>query len=203
MPQIRPYRPEDRAAVYRICTLTGDGGNDATGLHVSDDLVPDIFAGPYVDFEPELAFVVDTSSDTGTTIAGYIVATADTRAFVERYRSQRLPAFAAKYPREPGPVPEMVDLGYQPERMLVAEVDEYPAHLHIDLLPELQGMGFGRQLVRTLLAALAARGIRGLHLTMAASNTPARAFYDRLGFVELRSSTPDAPVLGIRTDAAV
>lgn len=198
MPQIRPYRPEDRAAVYRICTLTGDSGGDATGLYESDDLIPDIFAGPYVDFEPELAFVVDT----GVTIAGYIIAAADTRAFVERYRTERLPDFAAKYPRDAGPVPEMVDLGYQPERMLVAEVDDYPAHLHIDLLPELQGLGFGRKLVRTLLAALAARGIRGLHLTMAASNTPARAFYDRLGFVELPSSTPHAPVLGIRTDAA-
>jgi ribosomal protein S18 acetylase RimI-like enzyme len=31
------------------------------------------------------------------------------------------------------------------------------------------------------------------------ANTGARAFYDRLGFHELPSSRPDAPLLGIAT----
>ncbi len=33
-----------------------------------------------------------------------------------------------------------------PERMLIPELADYPAHLHIRLLPEFQGQGWGRQL---------------------------------------------------------
>ena len=90
--------------------------------------------------------------------------------------------------------------GSDPRRMLIAEVDDYPAHLHIDLLPELQGRGFGRRLIDTLCAELARRGVPAVHLGMDAANTGARAFYDRLGFHELPSSRPDAPLLGIATD---
>jgi len=186
---IRRYTEADYAAIGEICVLTGNAGGDATGVHASDDLVPDIFARPYVTFEPELAFVVDDGS-----VGGYIIATADTSAFVERYRAEWLPHFAAAHPDDSG----MAHLGYTPERMLIPELADYPAHLHIDLLPRLQGAGWGRRLVDTLVAELGGRGIRGLHLGLDPSNTGARAFYDRLGFHELPSSTPDSPVLGIR-----
>jgi ribosomal protein S18 acetylase RimI-like enzyme len=212
MSYIRPYRASDRADIYCICVATGADGEDASGRHLDDTVIPDVFAGPYLKFEPGLAFVVDTGEGTGDTaaeaadeaadrVAGYILAAADTRAFVDRYREEWLPGFAAKYPRESQD--GMVLLGHTPERMLIPEVDDYPAHLHIDLLPELQGEGWGRALMRTVLGALAERGIRHVHLSLSATNAAARAFYDRLGFHELPSSTADEPVLGISTDAAV
>lgn len=189
--EIRLYRPADRADVYNVCVRTAAAGGDATGIYSSDDLMPDVFAGPYLAFQPDLAFVVDV----GDRVAGYVIAAADTRAFVERVRQEWVPTFASKYP-EPSPTDApIVAMGVDPERMLVPEVDEYPAHLHIDLLPELQGQGCGRALIDTLRAELARRGIPGLHLTMDPANLPARAFYDRLGFVELPSGA-----LGISTD---
>lgn len=188
--EIRLYRPADRADVYNVCVRTAAAGGDATGIYSSDDLMPDVFAGPYLAFQPDLAFVVDV----GDRVAGYVIAAADTRAFVERVRQEWVPTFASKYP-EPSPTDApIVAMGVDPERMLVPEVDEYPAHLHIDLLPELQGQGCGRALIDTLRAELARRGIPGLHLTMDPANLPARAFYDRLGFVELPSGA-----LGIAT----
>ena len=181
--EIRLYRPADRADVYNVCVRTAAAGGDATGIYSSDDLMPDVFAGPYLEFQPDLAFVVDV----GGRVAGYVIAAADTRAFVERVRQEWVPTFASKYP-EPSPTDApIVAMGVDPERMLVPEVDEYPAHLHIDLLPELQGQGCGRALIDTLRAELARRGIPGLHLNMDPANLPARAFYDRLGFVELPS----------------
>ena len=184
-----------------MCRRTADAGQDATGIYSDDDLMPDIFAGPYLEFEPELAFVVDS----GQRVAGYLLATSDTRSFVRWYADHWLPRLARFEWAEPPVTAEdaMVHLGYSPERMIIREVDEYPAHLHIDLLPELQGQGLGRELVRTLLAALHERGIRKVHLVMDPANLVARAFYDRLGFWELPSSTPTEPVLGIATDAAV
>ena len=188
--EIRLYRPADRADVYNVCVRTAAAGGDATGIYSSDDLMPDVFAGPYLAFQPDLAFVVDV----GDRVAGYVIAAADTRAFAERVRQEWVPTFASKYP-EPSPTDApIVAMGVDPERMLVPEVDEYPAHLHIDLLPELQGQGCGRALIDTLRTELARRGIPGLHLTMDPANLPARAFYDRLGFVELPSGA-----LGIST----
>jgi ribosomal protein S18 acetylase RimI-like enzyme len=87
--------------------------------------------------------------------------------------------------------------------MLIAELDDFPAHLHIDLLPELQGQGFGRQLMRTVLAELHRRGIPGVHLGVSPTNLPARAFYRKIGFRPLPSDAGDGTLLGIRTDAVV
>jgi hypothetical protein len=37
--RIRPYRPSDLDALYRICLLTGDEGQDATSLFADPHLV--------------------------------------------------------------------------------------------------------------------------------------------------------------------
>lgn len=187
---IRPYRPTDRAAVYDICTRTAASGGDARGIHSTDDLMPDVWAGPYVDLEPETAYVVDE----GDGAVGYIIGTADTRSFVERYRARWLPFLIERYP-DPSPVDApVVAMGLDADRMLIPEVDAYPAHLHIDLLPEIQGKGFGRRLIDHFRAELAARSVAAVHLSVDPANTAARAFYDRLDFGELPSG-----VLGIPT----
>jgi GNAT superfamily N-acetyltransferase len=195
--RIRPYATTDFDAITHICLLTAEAGGDATGLYASDELMPDVFARPYVLFQPELAWVVDD----GAGAEGYILGIADTRTFVEWFRRDWVPVLAARY-EHTEPVVTKDDLirhlGFWPERMLIPELDEYPAHLHIDLLPRRQGQGMGRRLIETLVANLRERGIPGLHLGLDAANTAARAFYDRLGFVELPSSTAEVPVLGMR-----
>ncbi|MEV4373049.1 hypothetical protein AB0J71_38710 [Nonomuraea sp. NPDC049637] len=84
-PFVRSYRPADLAAVYDICVRTADAGGDARGQYASDLLMGDIFAVPYVTLEPEHAHVVDDG--TGQAV-GYVVGTADTAAFVRRYREE-------------------------------------------------------------------------------------------------------------------
>ncbi|UAJ80407.1 GNAT family N-acetyltransferase [Leifsonia sp. ZF2019] len=202
MSSIRPYHPADRDDVYAVCVRTGASGGDATGLYSSDDLLPDIFAGPYVAYQPDLAFVVDT----GDHVAGYVIGVADSLAFADWYEAEWLPGFVAKHPLEAARDERdrrVIGFGLDVRGAIVPEVDRYPAHLHIDLLPELQGQGFGRSLIRTLLNALRERGVPGVYLTMSATNHGARAFYERLGFAELPSSTPEAPALAISTDAQV
>src|SRR6516225_9035589 len=44
---IRPYRPGDLDALYEICLLTGDGGQDATSLFADPMLLGHFFAAPY------------------------------------------------------------------------------------------------------------------------------------------------------------
>jgi ribosomal protein S18 acetylase RimI-like enzyme len=200
-PFIRSYAPRDYADVSEVCRRTGERGGDATGLYVSDDLMPDIFARPYLELEPESAFVVENAGR----VSGYVICAADTAAFVARYRSEWLPVLSRKYVHvlPPRSRDEQIrHLGFTPERMLLPEIERYPAHLHIDLLPELQRRGFGRALIERLARALRERGVPGLHLSMDPANVQARAFYDRIGFRELPSSTPAAPWLGLELGEA-
>lgn len=195
-PLVRPYQARDYWDVSDVCLRTGEGGADATGIYVTDELLPDIYARPYVFFEPALAFVVQHAGRVG----GYVLCAPDTRAFVERYRADWLPILARKYASaaRPGTRNErLVRAGLTPERMLFPELASYPAHLHIDVLPSLQGQGLGRTLMSRLMRALRERGVPGLHLSLDPANTRARGFYDHIGFRELPSSRPDSPWLGI------
>jgi ribosomal protein S18 acetylase RimI-like enzyme len=178
---IRPYRPADRAAVADICVRTADAGGDSRRLYPDVDLMPSIFALPYAHLEPDLAFVLDD----GDRAVGYVLGTADTEAFVENYRENWLPALVDRYPDQADPrtpTEEMVRLMHHPERMVVPELADYPAHLHIDLLPDHHRQGHGRNLMAAFLRALLEKGVPAVHLGMLTSNTSARLFYDRLGF---------------------
>lgn len=60
--------------------------------------------------------------------------------------------------------------------------DEFPAHLHINLLPEYQRRGWGVQLIGALVERLREEECRGLYLGVGASNTGAVKFYEHDGF---------------------
>lgn len=190
-PSIRSYRPTDLDAVYDICVRTADAGGDARGQYSSDKLMGDIFAAPYATLEPEHTHVLDDGSGQAV---GYVLGTADTARFARRYRDEWLPATAGRYPEPSGPPvtgeDSMLWLHYHPERMVVPALAAYPAHLHIDLLPQWQGRGWGRGLIGAFVAGLRAAGVPRVHLGMAKENVKARAFYDRLGFTEI--PVPDA-----------
>jgi GNAT superfamily N-acetyltransferase len=194
---IRRFQLDDLARLREICVLTGAAGGDATGRWSTDDLLPDLFLEPYLTYAPDWAWVVDL----GDGPVGYLVAVPDTRRFVAWWRAMWAPWFAVRYLR-PGPPyspeEELVERGFEPQILLMPELHEYPAHLHIDLLPEAQGKGHGRALIETLLDALRREKVSGVHLTMDPANVGARQFYARIGFEELESSTADAPAFGRR-----
>jgi ribosomal protein S18 acetylase RimI-like enzyme len=184
-PLIRPYRPEDRDALFDVCMRTADAGGDARGTYQDQELLPNIFAAPYAYLEPDLAFVLDD----GTRAVGYILGTSDTARFVRQFRERWIPRVRDRHPAPVGepstPDEQMSALLHWPERMVVPELADYPAHLHIDLLPQYQGRGYGRALSFTFFDALAAAGAARVHLGMLTSNKAARAFYDRIGFHEI------------------
>lgn len=180
---VRPYRPADQEALADICVRTADNGGDSSSLYPDPGLMPALFAEPYAHLEPELTFVLDDGSGRAV---GYVLGTADTRGFVDAFRNVWLPRVTDRFPEpegEPDTLTEaMTALLYRPERMILPELDGYPAHLHIDLLPPWQRKGHGRELMGAFLDALHLRGVPAVHLSMVTANTPARAFYDRLGF---------------------
>lgn len=187
---IRPYRPTDRDAVYDVCLRTADSGGDATGLYAHPDLIGDLFAGPYLFLAPDFAFVLDD----GERVSGYVLGVPDTVKFAHRLRDEWLPLVGADHPAPAGPPTnrdeEMSALLHRPEGMIIPDLADYPAHLHIDLLPAVQRAGWGRKLIVTLLTALRQAGVPRVHLGMLTTNTAAGKFYERLGFHELHVADP-------------
>jgi ribosomal protein S18 acetylase RimI-like enzyme len=189
-PVIRPYRPSDRDAIYDVCLRTADAGQDATALYRNPELVGDLFAGPYAYLEPDFAFVLDD----GGRAVGYVLGAPDTARFAKAMRDRWLPLVGAKYPLPAGPPAnrdeQMTELLHNPEWIVHPELADYPAHLHIDLLPAYQRSGHGRRLIHTLLTALHEAGSPRVHLGMLTANTTAGAFYRRIGFHEIPVTDP-------------
>jgi ribosomal protein S18 acetylase RimI-like enzyme len=182
---IRPAQPADLDALYRICLLTGDAGEDASDLYDDPRLLGEIFAAPYAVLEPDLAFV--TEDEEG--VSGFVLGALDTPAFEERLEHEWWPALRQKHPDPPEGDWTREERWtahiHHPSRTPAELTDQYPSHLHINLLPRTQGQGAGRKLMDTLLDALRAQGSRGVHLDVWSKNIRAIGFYRHIGFTEI------------------
>lgn len=192
---IRGGRPADLDALYAVSLATGDAGGDAGALYADPRLIGHVYVGPYVALEPELVLVVEDTEGVG----GYVLGTADTRGFEARQEERWWPALRAVYPDPAGP-PDRWTADQQrchrihhPPHAPDWLAGPYPAHLHINLLPRLQGRGLGRLLIEGWIDAVQSRGARGLHLGVDTTNIRAIRFYRACGFRELSRRAPQAP----------
>jgi len=185
---IRPSRPDDLDDVYRVCLLTADNGEDATSLFRDPRMPGHVWAGPYVTFERSLAFVAED----GAGIGGYILGALDSKAFERRLERDWWPPLRVAYPEPP---PDQMEKLAQIERYALLDmhrpfgapdkvISRFPSHMHIDLLPRMQGRGVGRRLVSTLISSLIDQDSPGLHLQVGFDNPRAVGFYRHIGFSE-------------------
>jgi ribosomal protein S18 acetylase RimI-like enzyme len=203
-PVIRPFRPDDLDDLYRICLLTGDAGQDATALFADPKILGEVFAAPYGVHEPSLAFVAEDESGVG----GYIVGALDSRDFEGRLERYWWPALRERYPEPSDEVPE--DQWTADERAAYwihhpfGAPDEfagpYPSHLHINLVPRMQGKGVGRRLTSTFIQALRDQGSAGVHLFVYLTNLRAAEFYRRFGFTSYSATDAHIFTMNLRED---
>ena len=188
--KLTPGDPAEIARLYEICLLTGKDGKDATALYRDPKLLGELYVGAYARFHPELAFVLVNDQDE---IEGYAVGVADSVAFDATLDRNWWPWLRARYPlsslavdsKDKGLVQTLH--GWQGTSPSLAA--QYPAHLHIDLLPSAQGGGNGKRLLLTLLNALKDAGASGVHLGVSATNESAIGFYKHIGFTVLQHQT--------------
>ncbi len=179
--KIRPYHPSDLTSLYRICLQTGDSGNDASKIYDDPDILGHIYAAPYVVFEPDICFV-STYLDRPY---GYILGTRDSVNFFEWCEKEWFPTLRNQYglpdsnddSRQAGII-KLLHKQFKAD----ADLSDYPAHLHIDILPEAQGQGLGRKLIHVFIDKLCELNIKGLHLEVGKKNKGAIIFYERIGF---------------------
>lgn len=184
--RIRAAAPADRDTLYEICLRTGASGSDATARYRYPALLGDVFVGPYLALEPDFAYVVSGSGGP----EGYVLGALDSTDFATKCAELWWPdrrrdyaaaetdggssdAWLLRWIASPPGVPQFAA--------------RFPSHLHIDLLPSVQGGGWGRRLIATLVEALRDRGSLGVHLGVAGDNTHAIGFYRHLGFEEIES----------------
>ncbi|KAF2196535.1 GCN5-related N-acetyltransferas-like protein [Delitschia confertaspora ATCC 74209] len=191
-PFIRPYNAaHDFSAAIHIFNQTA---HSAIQFEPALTIGSHIYCRPYLLLCPSTCLVLD--SGTGQAV-GYIIGTVSTAEFVKQYQEEFIPGLDPRaVPRptdEEGKSPddvvvtEMKKAAYDPEGALLHRgtpqlLERYPAHLHIDILPEYQRRGFGMQMIEQFVETLKMHGARGVHLGLVATNTGARRFYERLGF---------------------
>jgi ribosomal protein S18 acetylase RimI-like enzyme len=197
---IRLAEPGDRAAAYHVCLKTGDHGRDGEPFYRDDpDALGRIFVGPYLELEPELSLVVEDAEG----VCGYCLAALDSRAFYARYDGDWRPRLCEQFPPPSGDpatwtrAQTVRSWYHQPDYFCPDPYDEYPSHMHIDLLERARGRGLGRRMMEQLMAELRKRGSPGAHLNVSVLNAPAQRFYARLDFHEL-ARTDNSVYLGKR-----
>jgi ribosomal protein S18 acetylase RimI-like enzyme len=182
---IRNYHPSDLVSLYRICLKTGNSGEDATELFEDPDILGHYYAGPYAVLEPDLCFVLTCNEKP----CGYIIGTRDSQKFYDKCEQEWFPVLREQYPMPAdnntsldARIARLIHQGHKPN----ADLLDYPAHLHIDILPEGQGQGMGRKLTDTFVKRLKELNVSALHLQVGKRNPGAIKFYQKYGFEQLK-----------------
>jgi len=185
---IRSAVPDDLQAAYYICLKTGDFGGDGEPYYRDDpDALARIFVGPYFAYEPECAFVLEDSGG----VCGYALAALDSKKFYARYETEWRVDLCRRFPAPQGDpsgwsrTQKVHSWYHQSDYTMPEPYQQYPSHLHIDLLQRAQGKGLGRRLMERLMDTLRDNGSAGVHLGVSALNQRAVLFYQKLGFKQL------------------
>ena len=185
---IRDYRAGDEIAAYFVCLKTGNNGDDGEAYYREDpDALGRIYVGPYLRFETQLALVLEDEHG----VCGYALGALDSHTFYQRCAKEWLPEIQARFPEPTGDpalwtrVQSAHFLYYHPDHFCPEPYEEFPAHLHIDLLPRVHRQGHGKRMMTELMHRLRAKAAPGVHLGMAGNNGRAYQFYRNLDFKEL------------------
>lgn len=191
---VRPYDPADREALVEGFELAGSGapGGEAWGHARS---LADVYLTPYLDLEPESAFVVTADGRP----AGYLVGCVDDAAFPSEDERTREAVRRHHLRLRPGPARFFLRARRDARRWdeVAGELSDprWPSHLHVDVEPVARGTGAAARLMELWFDRLRAVGSPGCYLHTSAENTRGIAYFERMGF---RRHGPNPPVPGLR-----
>lgn len=195
--RIRPYDPHDRGSVRDVAFRTGYMGDPIDWLWPDGESFCDMLTPYYTDREPESLLVAERDGEVVGYLMGCVESVASQGVAADEVR-RRLRRGALFRPGCAGflwrAIFDVIRDRDAPEELLLDP--RWPAHLHINLLPEARGQGAGGALMRTWLDQLRERHSAGVHLGTFAENRDAIAFFQSQGF-RLHGPPQSAP--GFRT----
>jgi GNAT superfamily N-acetyltransferase len=192
MVTFRAADKDDLDRFYAVSLATGHLGADASHLYDDPKMVGHIYSAPYLKLAPDLCFVA--VDDLG--VAGFIVGALDTLSFERLLEDRWWPALRAIHdePNVDSPADWSADqrrsfMIHHPERTPEELARAYPAHLHMNLLPRIQGRGNGPRLLNLWLGRARELGATAVHVGANARNPGAIKFWKKCGF-----KTLDGPI---------
>lgn len=178
---IRPVTKDDLEAVGQIAYATGFFGQSAAHYFKDANLFRDIWVRSYIHGPGCCNYLAEQEGK----VVGYIVGTCNQQAHVRYLAFNLFPFVLRRWAR--GEYPYWASSFLHLLRVFrysrkAAPAQRYPAHLHLNLLPEVRGLGLGRELLQAYLACLKARRLPGVQLSTTRENQAAVALYQKLGF---------------------
>lgn len=171
--KVRKYQDKDKDNLRKICIETAVPQKNERG----ERLLTLLYNDYYTEHEPDNCFVLADDNDNAV---GYIICSENFDAYKATFTKEYLPR-----------VKELSFVQYL-EKILALNTFEkkyakqYPAHLHIDILPGFTGHGSGSTLMETLLGHLKEKEIKGIMLGVGYKNVRAIKFYKKHGFSVLK-----------------
>lgn len=183
---IRPYNESDKEKVRFIC-LNSDGPCKLSEKKINYLLAT--YCDYFIEEEGRNCFVAE---DEKGNVAGYILCAENYNNFSKVFRRKYLTRIKKRdlKLRLQAALSDFFQWKYR---------KAYPAHLHIDILPQYQRMGLGHMLMDALCENLKSKGIRGVCLTVGINNKKGRSFYEKYGFT-LLEEMPLAAVYALKTN---
>ena len=181
-------RPEDRAAVRRICAATAWMGEPSPERIADEWIWSEFWTRYFADRERRSSWVVERAGD--GRVVGYLTGTADVRRF-DRYGLFLLPGIVLRVIRR-----RLIRRRASRRAILsllrsvsAGELDlprgiagEYPATFHANLLAEARGCGSGSALLGAFLDRMRSMGAPGVHAQPLSVNRPVQRLLRRAGF---------------------
>jgi GNAT superfamily N-acetyltransferase len=194
MVTIEEFKQEYMRDLYSISAATGHMGGDASHLYINPELMGLIYSAPYAVLEPSLVLLALDEQG----VAGFALGVLDTASWEDRLEQEWWPALRAKYPDPSTPLvsewtPDQrrAHMIHHPARVPQEIRRPYPAHLHVNLLPRIQGTGVGPRLLQAWLEHAELRDTQGVHVGVNRHNERAIRFWDRAGFAQLALMNPE------------
>lgn len=170
---IRKMRKSDAPQVRKICLATADDSLKSTEKLEQSTLI--LYSDFYIRECTSHCFVATDENDKAV---GYILCSPDYSQYKKSFKNiemKKLRKLGIKY----------YFMGKGEMLSPRPHAKEYPAHLHIDILPEYQRQGLGHRLMNALIAQLKKDRIPGLILFVAPNNEKGINFYKKYGFIKL------------------
>lgn len=184
MARVRKALSTDLANVEYVCRATAR--NLSADAEAEGKAIARTYSTYYIRECADTSFVLTDESDKAV---GYILCEPDYKRYGKVFRQVDAPQIR-KIHKGMGAMAYFLPVPFT----LFGK--KYPAHLHIDILPEYQNQGYGSKLLSALLQELECRGIKGVMLTADADNEGAIRFYERFGFkTVIKSKTINAIIM--------
>ncbi len=194
-PTVRAASPADARVLADLFTRAGQGSPGGELWHHAPSEM-DIYLTPYLDHPQATVLLAEANG----VALGYLAGCYDTAAFpLERERIEQA-IRDHQLMSKPRPVRFFLRAGFDTvaaklrRHRLAGDFADtrWPAHLHIDVVPEARGHGAGPRLIERWLALLDRRGVGGCFLQTQVENERARRFFTRYGFVAHGEALPIA-----------